>query len=60
MRLPSGLNATLCTTFVCPFSSNWGVPVRASHTFAVWSQLPVTMRVPSGLNATLFTLAVCP
>ena len=31
------------------------MPVRASHTFAVLSQLPVTIRVPSGLNATLDT-----
>ena len=30
-------------------------PVRASHTFAVPSSLPVTIRVPSGLNDTLFT-----
>jgi len=36
---------------VCPYSSSWGVPVRASHTVAV--SLPVTMRLPSGLNATL-------
>ena len=28
-------------------------PFSASHTFAVWSSLPVTMRRPSGLNATL-------
>ena len=33
-----------------PFTS-W--PVRASHTFAVWSALPVMIRVPSALNATL-------
>ncbi len=45
---------------VCPFSSSRGVPVRASHTFAVWSPLPVTMRVPSGLNATLITPARVP
>ena len=35
-------------------------PVRASHTFAVWSALPVTIRVPSGLNATLAHRPVCP
>ena len=31
------------------------VACRASHTFAVLSELPVTIRVPSGLNATLCT-----
>ena len=45
---------------MCPFSSSRGVPVLASHTFAVWSRLPVTMRVPSGLNATLIHLARVP
>ena len=36
-----------------PFQFEQGVPVRASHTFAVRSSLPVTIRVPSGLNDTL-------
>ncbi len=35
------------------------MPVRASHTFAVPSSLPVTMRVPSGLNDTLSHFALC-
>ena len=34
--------------------------MSASHTFTVWSSLPVTMRLPSGLNATLMTPSVCP
>ena len=45
---------------VCPLRSSKGVPVRASHTFAVPSSLPVTIRVPSGLNATLLTAARVP
>ena len=36
------------------------MPVSASHTFTVLSQLPLTMRLPSGLNATLLTRLVCP
>ena len=53
IRVPSGLNDTLDTVSVWPFSSSKGVPVRASHTFAVRSRLPVAIRVPSGLNDTL-------
>ncbi len=60
MRVPSGLNAALVTAAVWPLSSSRGVPVRASHTFAVRSRLPVTIRVPSGLNDTLVTVPVWP
>ena len=60
MRVPSGLNVTLYTHAVWPFSSRRSVPVRASHTLAVLSQLPVTIRVPSGLNATLASSSRAP
>ena len=46
--------------FVCPLRSRSGKPVRASHTFAVSSSLPVTMRAPSGLKLALKTMPVCP
>src|SRR5262245_16375777 len=52
-RGPSGLNATLLTSRVCPLSSNRVAPVRGSQTFAVLSQPAVSTRVPSGPNATL-------
>ena len=32
----------------------------ASHTFAVWSSLPVASRLPSGLQATLLTVPLWP
>ena len=31
------------------------VPLEASHTFTVWSSLPVASRLPSGLQATRYT-----
>ena len=37
------------------FEFERGVPVRASHTFAVLVPLPVRIRVPSGLNDALLT-----
>src|SRR5438067_1746085 len=36
------------------------VPLSVSHTFTVWSKLPLTMRLPSALMATLRTGPVCP
>src|SRR5437588_538662 len=60
MRLPSGLNATLVTWFLCPLRVSVSVPLSASQTFTVQSSLPLTMRLPSGLNATLVTLLLCP
>ena len=60
MCLPSGLNAILVTWPEWPVSSCRGMPVRASHTFAVLSSLPVTIRVPSRLNTTHFTPLVWP
>ena len=62
MRLPSGLNATLVTTSVCPLRTRTSWPFSASHTFTVSSDtaVPETMRLPSGLNATLDTSSVCP
>ena len=60
MRWPSGLNATQYTAAVCPLRTRSSWPFSASHTFAVWSTLPVTMRLPSGLNATLLTPACVP
>ena len=49
MRLPSGLNATLLTIWVCPLRARTSWPVSASHTFAVLSTLPEAMRLPLGL-----------
>ena len=61
MRLPSGLNAALCTShLVCPESVASAAPVSASHSRAVLSADAVTMRLPSGLNAALCTTPVCP
>src|SRR4051812_16410884 len=60
MRLPSGLNATLVTLFVCPLRVRTSFPVCASHTLAVLSELPERMRLPSGLHATLVTSLVWP
>ena len=60
IRLPSGLNATEVTIFVCPLSVTVSLPVFASHSFTVFSQLPVTIRLPSGLNATELTALLCP
>ena len=54
MRLPSGLNAALCTRILMACErSPMGLPVSASHSRAVLSQDAVTMRLPSGLNAAL-------
>jgi hypothetical protein len=47
MRVPSGLKAALGTEIVLPLNSSTSKPDRASHTFRVWSSLPVTTRVPS-------------
>jgi hypothetical protein len=44
-----GLNAADTTDCVCPLSVRARAPLRASHTFAVSSKLPVTMREPSGV-----------
>ena len=60
MRLPSGLNDTLVTPPVCPLKVWISVPLSASHTLTVLSQLPLTMRLPSGLNDTLVTSSVWP
>ena len=56
--MPSGLNATLTTTSVCPVIG-WpmGWPVSASHNRTVLSTPPEAIRLPSGLNATLSTAA---
>ena len=35
---------------MCPLRVRTSAPVFASQTFAVWSELPVTIRDPSGLN----------
>ena len=58
--LAVGLNATLSDRSGVPLESEDSWPVSASHTFAVLSQLPVTIRVPSGLNATLLHPARVP
>jgi len=53
--VPSGLNATALTQLLWASGGVTGVPLRASHTRAVWSSLAVASRVPSGLNATAKT-----
>src|SRR6185312_14755436 len=61
IRVPSGLNATLDTTPVCPVSgSPRGWPVSAFHSWTVPSALPLASRCPSGLYATLDTRSVWP
>ena len=60
MRWPSGLNATLLTSPVCPLRVRTSWPVAASHTFTVLSWLAEARRLPSGLNATLLTVAGVP
>ena len=60
IREPLGLNAADRTDPVCPLSESASAPLRASQSFAVWSELPVTMREPSGLNAAGTTNPVCP
>ena len=59
-RLPSGLNATLMTSPVCPLRVRVSCPVPASHTFTVLSSLAEASRLPSGLNATLVTAVRVP
>ena len=59
-RLPSGLNAALFTSSVCPESVASAAPVWASHSRAVLSYDAVTTRVPSGLNAALITRSRMP
>jgi len=58
--VPSGLNATDCTTPKCPVIG-WimGCSV-ASHSRIVWSRLPDAITLPSGEYATLVTSPVCP
>src|SRR5581483_6103776 len=57
---PSGLKEAERTASVCPLRVRRSIPVRASHTFAVISLLPVTTRSPSELNDTELTSAACP
>ena len=59
-RLPSGLNATLQTSSVCPLRVRNSCPVAASQIFTVWSKLPEASRLLSGLNATLLMSLVWP
>lgn len=51
-RVPSGLNATLYTLPVCPFSSTSGSPVAASRTVAALPEWAVAIQLTSRLNAT--------
>src|SRR5262249_51791801 len=66
MRLPSGENATLWTSPVCPLRVWISCPERASHTFTSPGVsggsplLPATMRCPLGQNAMLQTPLVGP
>ena len=60
MRLPSALIATSSTPAMSALEEWTSLPVLASHTFTVSSELPETMRLPSGLNATLVAPSVCP
>ena len=45
---------------MCPLSVRTSAPLFASQTFAVLSQLAVTIREPSGLNDAEVTQPVCP
>jgi hypothetical protein len=42
IREPLGLNAADTTDSDCPLSVRTAAPLRASQSFAVWSELPVT------------------
>ncbi len=53
--MPSGLNATATTASLCIIGGPMGLPVAASQSRAVLSQLPVSTVLPSGLNATAQT-----
>ena len=44
MCLPSGLNATLETAFVCPLRDRTSWPLATVHTFTSWSSPPLTAR----------------
>jgi hypothetical protein len=60
-RLPSGLNASLDTSSVCPWSGERRVwPVSTSHSLTVRSALPDAIVLPSGLKATADIRAVWP
>ena len=59
IRLPSGLNATLKISPVCPLSVRISRPLGMSHSFTVRSELAARC-LPSGLNATLLTPEACP
>ncbi len=58
-HLPSGLQATVPTSFVCPFSSIPAVP-SAPQSLTVLSSLPVASVWLSGLQAMLWILPCCP
>ena len=52
---PSPESATHLTSLVCPCSGAWQAPVRAPHTFTVWSEDPEAIVAPSTERATLLT-----
>lgn len=47
-KRPSGLIFTLVTTPACPTPTCVGTPSTNSHTFTIWSELPVIMYLPEG------------
>src|ERR1051326_6695021 len=55
IRVPSGLNAALTTAAVCLLSTFSWLPVDASHTRAVRSQLPLTNAAPVESKLTVGT-----
>ena len=57
---PSGLDATLVTSVLCPSSVQRCAPVTASQIRMVSSPLPLASVRPSGLKATLVMSAACP
>src|SRR6185295_16063579 len=60
IRDPSPLYAADRTSLPCPVRTASSVPVAASHTRAVLSELAVTIRAPSGLNDADWMRSECP
>ena len=59
-RDPSGLNATLVISPICPSNVRRCFPVCTSQSRTVWSSLALTIVFPSGLNVTSVVLSLCP
>src|SRR5438128_5641752 len=57
---PSGENATLYTSPLCPVRVRITDPSDTLHSFIVLSPEPEARVCPSGENATLYTSPLCP